>query len=98
MRDTRYNTRSSEWIGDMAAWLQENADDNQERLARLRKNLRQARERELTPNQRQVLDMHYDQGLSVTQIAAILQVNPSTVSRTLHRAINRLRRYLQYAL
>ena len=35
---------------------------------------------------------------AITQIARQLGVNPSTVSRTLRRAQERLRRYLQYAL
>ena len=49
MNDTRFDTRSSEWIGDMTVWLRENSADNSERLERLRRNLRQARVRELTP-------------------------------------------------
>ena len=97
MKNTRYNLRSGVWAGDLAAWLRENADDNEEQLARLRRNLRLARERELTPCQRQVLELHYEQGLSVTQIARQLDVNPSTVSRTLQRARERLRRCLRYA-
>ena len=98
MKNTRYNSRSGVWSGDLAVWLRENAEDNEEQLTRLRRNLRLARERELTPCQRQVLELHYEQGLSVTQIARQLDVNPSTVSRTLHRAHERLRRCLRYAL
>lgn len=41
MNDTRFDTRSSEWIGDMTVWLRENSADNSERLERLRRNLRQ---------------------------------------------------------
>ena len=40
MNDTRFDTRSSEWIGDMTVWLRENSADNSERLERLRRNLR----------------------------------------------------------
>ena len=98
MRDTQFDTRSSEWIGDMTVWLRENSEDNGLCLERLRRNLRLAREQELTPCQRQVLELHYDQNMSVTQIARHLGVNTSTVSRTLRRAQNRLRRYLQYTL
>ncbi|MEI3304950.1 MAG: hypothetical protein V8R40_02305 [Dysosmobacter sp.] len=32
MNDTRFDTRSSEWIGDMTVWLRENSADNSERL------------------------------------------------------------------
>lgn len=98
MNDIHYNTRSSEWIGDMTVWLRENSDDNQERLERLRRNLRQVRERELTPHQRRVLELRYEQGMSGIQIAQQLGISPSTVSRTLSRAKKRLRHYLQYAL
>ncbi len=102
MRNTRYeglfSTRASEWIGDLTVWNRQNAADNSERLERLRRNLRQARERELTPRQRQMLDLYYDQGMTIPQIARELGVNRSTVSRTLRRARDRLYRCLRYAL
>lgn len=99
MNGTHYNnTRSSEWIGDMTVWLRSNASDNEERLCRLRRNLKQVREKELTPRQRKVLELHYEQGMSGVEIAEELGINPSTVSRTLSRARERLRRYLQYSL
>ena len=98
MRNTPFDTRSSEWIGYMAVWLRENGEDNALQLERLRRNLRRAREQELTPHQKQVLELRYEQNLSVTQIARLLGVNVSTVSRTLRRAQERLRRYLQYTL
>ena len=46
MRDTRFDSRSSEWIGDMTVWLRENAQTNDDQLDRLRRNLRRARELE----------------------------------------------------
>ena len=98
MIDTHYSTRSSEWIGDMTVWLRENGEDNSLRLERLRRNLRQAREQELTPRQRRVLELRYEQEMSVTAIARYLGVHPSTVSRTLRRARERLYHYLQYTL
>ena len=51
MRDTRFDARSSEWIGDMSVWLRDHAEDNSEQLERLRRGLRRAREQELTPRQ-----------------------------------------------
>lgn len=97
MRTTRFDTRSSEWIGDMTVWMRENAEDNALQLERMKRNLRIAREKELTPRQRCMLELYYDQQMSVTEIAQELSVNVSTVSRTLQRARNRLRRYLQYS-
>lgn len=98
MGNTPFDTRSSEWIGDMTVWLRENAGDNTEQLARLRKNLRLARERELTPYQRQVLDMRFEQQMRVGEIARELGVNPSTITRTIQRATDKLRRCLRYSL
>lgn len=97
MRTTRFDTRSSEWIGDMTVWMRENAEDNALQLERMKRNLRIAREKELTPRQRCMLELYYDQQMSVTEIAQELSVNVSTVSRTLQRARTRLRRYLQYS-
>ncbi|MCI9001554.1 MAG: sigma-70 family RNA polymerase sigma factor [Oscillibacter sp.] len=98
MNDIRYNNRASEWIGDLTVWTRQNAGDNHEQLDRLRRNLRRAREQELTPRQRQILDLYFDQGMTIPQIAGALGVNPSTVSRTLRRAKDRLYRCLRYAL
>lgn len=98
MRDTHFDSRSSEWIGDMTVWLRQNAEDNSERLDRLRRNLRQAREQELTPRQRQLLELYYDRGKNMAQIARELGLNRSTISRTIRRARERLYRYLRYGL
>ena len=51
---------------------------------------------ELTPLQRQTLVAYYMQNRTIPQIAADRGVNKSTVSRTLHRAEDKLRRYLKY--
>ena len=98
MNATPFDTRSSEWAGDMTVWLRENADDNQEQIDRLLRNLRKARVQELTPRQQQMLSMRFEQNMSGAEIARELGLNRSTVSRTLRRAQERLRRCLQYAL
>lgn len=98
MRNTPFDTRSSEWIGDMTVYLRETGEDNSLQLERLRRNLRRAREAELTDRQRQMLELYYDQRLPVTEIARRLGVHSSTVSRTLERARQRLRRCLRYTL
>ena len=51
---------------------------------------------ELTQAQREVLLAYYMQDLSIPQIAQDRGVHKSTVSRTLHRAEAKLRRYLRY--
>ena len=98
MNDTPFDTRSSEWMGDMTVWLRENAEDNHEQMERLLRNLRKARTQELTPRQQEILTLRYEQNMRVTEIARLLGLNRSTVSRTLHRAQERMRRCLQYAL
>lgn len=90
--------RDNEFWGDLAAWEQANSEDNSERLERLRRNLRKVRAAELTDRQAELLHLHYDLGLSMSQIARQLEIDKSTVSRTLSRARARLRKYLQYSL
>ena len=51
---------------------------------------------ELTPIQREILLAYYMQDLTIPQIAEARGVHKSTVSRTLHRAEGKLRRYLRY--
>ena len=98
MRSTRFNNSSSQWLGDMTVWLRANAGDNGEQMTRLRRNLRWAREEELTERDRKMVGLYYDQGMTMPQIAERLGVSRSTVSRTLRRARDRLYRFLRYTL
>jgi RNA polymerase sigma factor (sigma-70 family) len=60
------------------------------------KRLRRVIEAELTPCQRQTLTAYYFRQLTIPQIAKEHGVNKSTVSRTLRRAEDRVRRCLRY--
>ena len=91
-------SRDNEFLGDLTAWERSHSEDNSEQLERLRRNLRRAREQELTPRQRQMLELYFDRGMNMPQIAQALGLNRSTVSRTLRRARDRLYRCLRYAL
>lgn len=51
---------------------------------------------ELTPLQRYTLIAYYFREQTIEQIAKERRVNKSTVSRTLRRAEDKLRRFLQY--
>lgn len=53
---------------------------------------------DLRPRQQQLLHMFYYDGKSVSAIARELSVNKSTVTRTLQRAQDRLRKSLRYAM
>lgn len=100
----KYNTparaavrRDNEFLGDLAAWERATAENNDEQLDRLRRNLRKVRELELTEKQAEAVHLYYDLGLSIPQIARERGVHKSSVSRTLARARERLKRYLQYS-
>lgn len=51
---------------------------------------------ELTPPQQEILMAYYFQNKTIIQIAAERGQNKSTIARTLHRAEQKLRRFLQY--
>ena len=89
--------RGNESLGDLAAWQLANAEDNDEQMERLRRNLRKVRELELTEKQAEMVRLYYDLGLSIPQIARERGVHKSSVSRTLARARERIKRYLQYS-
>lgn len=96
-RYTPFSRRDNGFLGDLAAWERENSEDNSEQLARLRRNMRRVREQELTPRQEEMLHLYYDLGMSIPRIAQEKGLNKSTVSRTLARGRERLKRYLQYS-
>ena len=60
------------------------------------KRIQRVIKEELTPLQREALIAYYFQEQTITQIAEERGVNKSTVCRTLHRAEEKLRRYLKY--
>jgi len=96
MKDTRFDDRGSEQLSSLALWRRETAEDNSLQMERVRRNLKTAREKELTPRQREIVALYYDRGLSMRQIARLLGVQPSTVTRTLQRARRRLEHSLRY--
>ena len=89
--------RDNEFLSDLTAWEQEDSEDNSEQLSRLRRNMRRVRQQELTPRQEEMLHLYYDLGMTIPQIAQEKGLNKSTVSRTLARGRERLKRYLQYS-
>lgn len=60
------------------------------------KRIQRVIQEELTELQRQTLIAYYFQEQTIPQIAAERGVHKSTVSRTLKRAEQKLRRYLRY--
>ncbi len=83
---------------DLRQWYHQHGADNSQTLQRLLTYLPQAVEQELTARQRQIVEMYFYNEMSVCQIAQELSLNPSSVSRTLHRATDRLMRVLRYTV
>ena len=79
-------------------WLRETAGDNSQRRERLKRNLRRAMKRELTPRQQEIMALYFFENRPMTEIAAMLGINKSTVSRCLRRGQKRLRHFLEYSL
>ena len=92
--NTRYNRRRA--TPDMVRWAYLMGEDNEEEQAALRRRLAGALREELTPRQQEVLSLYYRGTMNLAQIGAALGVRPSTVSRTLRRGEDRLRRCLRY--
>lgn len=84
-------------LAGLREWQRSNSGDNSERLGRMRRRLPDAMA-ELTPRQRQMIQLQYAEKLTVTQIAQRLGVNKSTVSRCLHRARQTLYSRLRFTL
>lgn len=98
MRSTHLTRRDPGIQAAVERWQKEAAANNEENLARLRKNLALAIQEELTPRQQEILQMILSEGLSQAQIAKKLGVEKSTVSRTVARAKKKLERVLRYSL
>ena len=62
----------------------------------LMKRLRNVVENELTEKQQEVFEAYYFLNRDIPTIAQDLGINKSSVSRCLHRAINRVRKCLKY--
>ena len=95
MTGTRYR-RGQAYAADMAVYARLMAQDNREELSQLQRNLARALGEDVTARQRQVLLLYYAQGMTMEQIAQELGVDRSTVSRTMLRGEERLRRCLRY--
>lgn len=104
MESTHYNygsakrRRRGEDSAAIDLYMRHVRGDNSRDHARLLEKLRRAREVELTPRQQEMIALYFDEGLKMVQIAERLQVDESTVSRTIKRAKRRLYRCLQYGL
>ena len=84
---------------DLTAWMAESAGNNSEQMRLMCRKLRAACRQELTPRQREIVELYFFSGekTTITGVARQLGIDRSTVSRTLKRAMRRLRNHLRYA-
>lgn len=82
----------------MAAYSRQMAEynTNTAEISRLKRNLIQALREDVTDRQRQTLLLYYAEGLNMREIGEQLGIDKSTVSRTIKRGEQRLRRCLRY--
>ncbi len=78
----------------MANWLKTDAPDPRRR--HLLALIKQALPRELTPRQKQCVQLYYYDNKNIYEIAKLLNIYPSTVCRHLKKARARLFAVLQY--
>ncbi len=72
------------------------AKDNQQHLAIVRRALTDIIEHELTDRQREMVYLYYFEGKNCREISEKLCVHKATVSRTLSRAKERIRKNLRF--
>ncbi len=97
MNGTRYR-RGRAYAADMAVYSRAMSEQNTNSadITRLKKNLIRALKSDVTPRQREMLELYYGRGLNMRQIGELLGVDKSTVSRTVKRGELRLKRCLRY--
>ena len=100
MTNTSSNRYRNPRSADFNAWISATAGTNSEQMASVRRKLRAACRQDLTPRQREIVELYFFSGKkqTLTQVADQLGLDRSTVSRTLKRAMGRLRNRLRYAL
>jgi RNA polymerase sigma factor (sigma-70 family) len=80
----------------MAIYTRQMAGNNDREMSRLKRNLLRALHEDVTPKQRQALTLYYAEGLNMREIGERLGVHKSTISRTIKRGEQRLKRCLRY--
>lgn len=75
----------------------ERDEESKKQSERLKRNLKEAIESDLTPRQRTYLSAYFFEELTMEEIGERYGVNKSTVCRTIQRARRRLNRALKYS-
>ena len=97
MGGARYR-RGGIYAADMAryAYLLSEENTNTQEMDRVKLALWRALHEDITEKQRQYLLLYYGEGMNMGQIGRQMGVDKSTVSRTIKRGEDKLRRCLRY--
>ena len=82
----------------IALMREKNSATNAPQLAIVKKALADVIKNGLTPRQKQMVVLYYYEGMKMKEIAALLEVDPTTVSRTLTRARRNIYERLRFLL
>lgn len=82
----------------IALMREKNSPTNAPQLKILKKALADVIKNGLTPRQKQMVVLYYYEGMKMKEIAAALDVDPTTVSRTLKRARKNIYERLRFLL
>ncbi len=72
------------------------SETNDEKLKCAKKALKKVIEEQLSARQKEMIVLYYYKQMDMTEISKLLNVNVSTVSRTINRAKNNIFKYMQY--
>lgn len=97
MAGTRYR-RGGLYAADMANYARMLSEENTntEEMSRVKLALWRALHEDITDKQREYMLLYYGEGLNMVEIGQQMGVDKSTVSRTIRRGEQTLRRCLRY--
>lgn len=72
------------------------AQTNSENVEKVKCIMAKVIKNELTPRQRETIVLYYYKGMGISEIADMLGLTPSSVSRTIKRARDKIYNYLKY--
>ncbi len=81
---------------DIAKIVKKEGTSNAIKIETLKRMVALIIKQELTPRQRTILELYFVRGLKYFQIAKILNISKSSVSRTKKRAFNTIYKILRY--
>lgn len=84
-----------DWISDKSDYFV-NEENNSEKMEKIKTILYKVINQKLTAKQKQIIILYYFENINTIEIAKMLGVNKSTISRTLNRAKNTIKDYMEF--